>query len=59
MGKIIFRKKYEPILRQLKEQILKSEIKPDIERVKKILAKTIIHVLDIEGEKLKKELEDK
>lgn len=54
MGKIIFKEKYKPILCQLKEEILKNDVKPDVELVKKLLAKMIIHVLNTEGEKVKK-----
>lgn len=55
MGKINFRKKYEPILRQLKKEIKENKTKLSIEQAKRIIAKTIIYVLDVEGEEVKKE----
>lgn len=50
VGKVVFRKKYEPILNKLKEELSKSDTKLDIESAKKLIAKTILHVLKIEGE---------
>ncbi len=53
MGKVVFRKKYEPILNKLKEEVSKSDVELDIEQAKKLIAKLIVTVLRVEGEKLK------
>ena len=58
VGKVVFRKKYEPILNKLKEEVSKSDVELDIESAKKLIAKTIINVLNEEGEKLKWRLKD-
>ena len=51
MVTINFREKYGLILKQLKEEALKSKIKLDIEQAKRIIAKTIIYILYVLPEK--------